>query len=159
MDCQFQDRSYDRSSTLSVCSSSSSMELCLYQGSPLVKAVTLCRICRSDDGEHQLQTKSARLNSKNGVRFSLRSLTPELVSSDRLGTSLVVPKVCTKMSTGIHSHSCLAEKLLGEAQLAEPSVNCAVVFTLLLSGMAALNMNTCSFGLAANCPSASARRS
>ncbi len=151
--------SYDCSSPSSTCSSSSSsswrIELCLYRGSPVVKAAILC----SDNGEHQLHTKSAQLKSKKGVRSSSRSLTPELVSSARLGRLLVVPKVCTKMSTGIHSHSCLAVKLLGEAQLAEPSVNCAVVFTLLLSGIAALNMNTCSFGLAASCPSASARRS
>lgn len=53
------------------------------------------------------------------------------------GTALVVPMVCTKMSTGIHSHSCRALKLLAEPQPSPPVVSWAVARTRSPSGMAA----------------------
>lgn len=78
----------------------------------------------------------------------LLSLRPELVRSAVSATAFAVPMVCAKMSTGIHSHSCRALKLLAEPQLSPPSVSCAVAFTRSLSGMAALYMNTCWLGSA-----------
>lgn len=88
------------------------------------------------------------VQSMGEARRGVLSLRPELVRSDISATASAVPMVCAKMSTGIHSHSCRALKLLAEAQLSPPSVSCAVALTRSLSGMAARYMNTCWLGSA-----------